>query len=107
MSTTVGSNIIRLREERGLSQKDLAEALDVTRQAVSQWETGWSSPRMGMVEKLAAFFHVSKSEIIEPRVDYALVQLEDDESELVRLFRTMTDEDRAALLHIARGMVRK
>ena len=39
---TLGQNICRLRTERGLSQGDLADALGVTRQAVSKWETGVS-----------------------------------------------------------------
>ena len=59
------ANIKRLREDRGLTQEELAKALGVTRPAVTQWETGWSQPRMGMVEKIAEFFGVSKSEIIE------------------------------------------
>ena len=41
---TLGQNIYRLRTERGLSQGDLAEALDVSRQSVSKWETGESLP---------------------------------------------------------------
>lgn len=61
----IGNNIRRLRKLRGLSQEELAKELDVSRAAVTQWETGWSSPRMGMIEKLSAFFNVSKSEIID------------------------------------------
>lgn len=57
--------IKRLREERGLTQEELAKALGVTRPAVTQWETGWSQPRMGTIEKLSQFFGVSKAELIE------------------------------------------
>ena len=35
-------NLRELRKERGLSQEDLAELLDVSRQAVSKWEQGVS-----------------------------------------------------------------
>lgn len=35
-------NIYRLRTERGMSQAELAEALEVSRQSVSKWETGVS-----------------------------------------------------------------
>ncbi len=61
----IGKNIKRLRKLRGLSQEELAKQLDVSRAAVTQWETGWSSPRMGMIEKLSAFFEVSKAELID------------------------------------------
>ena len=36
----VGKNIIKYRKAKGMTQQSLAEALCVTRQAVSQWETG-------------------------------------------------------------------
>ena len=38
----VGQNIKRFREEKGFSQEQLAEQLNVTRQAVSNWENGGS-----------------------------------------------------------------
>ena len=38
----VGKNIRRYREQQGLTQDALAERLHVTRQAVSNWETGGS-----------------------------------------------------------------
>ena len=40
----LGGTIYRLRTERNLSQGDLAEALGVSRQSVSKWETGGSVP---------------------------------------------------------------
>lgn len=43
--------LARLREEKGLSQKEVAEELGVTRQAVSGWESGRTRPS---VEKLVA-----------------------------------------------------
>ena len=36
------NNLARARKQKGLSQWDVAEALDVSRQAVSRWETGVS-----------------------------------------------------------------
>lgn len=41
---SVGERISALRKEQNISQVQLAEALDVTRQAVSKWETDQSSP---------------------------------------------------------------
>ena len=37
---TLGENLQRLRKEKGLSQEDVAQALFVTRQTISKWETG-------------------------------------------------------------------
>ncbi|MFR2851536.1 helix-turn-helix transcriptional regulator [Hungatella sp.] len=41
----IDKNIRKLRKERKLSQKQLAERLHVTRQAVSSWETGVSQTK--------------------------------------------------------------
>ena len=60
----IGENIKRLREEAGMSQEQLAEKLDKTRSAVSQYENGKIVPRMGVIEDLATIFSVSKSVII-------------------------------------------
>ena len=43
---TLGQNICRLRTERGLSQGDLADALGVSRQSISKWETDASVPEL-------------------------------------------------------------
>ena len=56
MKNTVGKNIVKLRKERGLSQEQLAGELHVTRQAVSNWETGRSQPDLDMLEALAGIF---------------------------------------------------
>lgn len=37
---TLSEKLLALRTEKGLSQEDLAEKLEVSRQSVSKWETG-------------------------------------------------------------------
>lgn len=61
---TIGENIQKLRESVELSQTQLGAKIGKTRSAVSQYESGKIIPRMGVIEDLAAVFHVSKSEII-------------------------------------------
>ena len=46
-----------LREERGLSQSQLADKLFVTRQAVSKWERDAGMPDIPSLQKIADFFH--------------------------------------------------
>ena len=40
----LSENLQNLRKAKGMSQEELAEKLDVSRQAVSKWETGETSP---------------------------------------------------------------
>lgn len=61
----VEMNIIReLRKSRKLSQKDLAEKLNVHQTAVSQWEQNRTMPDIDMIKKLADFFEVTTDYIL-------------------------------------------
>ena len=51
--------LIKLREDRGLSQQDLADRLFVTRQAVSRWERGETVPSSDLLKRLSALYDVS------------------------------------------------
>lgn len=58
-------NIKRLRLERGLTQEQIADALGITRSSVTQWELGWSQPRMGKIEQLAELLGVPESVLLD------------------------------------------
>lgn len=62
MST--GANIKRLREKHGLTQEQLGKMVDVSRSTITQWERGWTTPRMGNVQLLAGALGVSTADII-------------------------------------------
>ncbi len=51
--------ISRLRREHEMSQDELAEKLFVTRQAVSRWENGDTTPNVDTLKSLSALFDVS------------------------------------------------
>lgn len=52
----VGKHITTLRKENRVSQETLADSLHVTRQAVSQWETGRTQPDLDTLNSIARFF---------------------------------------------------
>lgn len=56
---TIGERIAKCRKEKNLSQEYIAELLDVSRQAVSKWETGQTEPDTGNLIQLAKIFGVS------------------------------------------------
>ena len=51
--------LYQLRTERGLSQEELAERVLVTRQAVSRWETGETTPGLETLKVLSRLYDVS------------------------------------------------
>ena len=61
---SLGTNISRLRAEHHLSQGDLAEALAVSRQSVSKWETDSSVPDLDKLVKLSQVFDVTLDELV-------------------------------------------
>ena len=56
---TIGERIAKCRKEKNLSQEYIAELLDVSRQAVSKWETNQTEPDTGNLIQLARVFGVS------------------------------------------------
>lgn len=56
---TINDNIRRLRTETGLSQEELSEKLGVSRQAVSKWENGVTSPDISLLPLLADVLDVT------------------------------------------------
>ena len=61
---TLGENITRLRTEKGWSQGDLADALDVSRQSISKWETDGSVPELDKLLRLSDLFGVTLDELV-------------------------------------------
>ena len=59
MQLALGSTIRQLRHRDGLTQETLAEALGVTAQAVSRWESGGSYPDMEMIPSIANYFGIT------------------------------------------------
>ncbi len=55
----------QLRRERGLTQEDLARKLFITRQAVSRWETGETSPGIDMTKLIALTLDVPITSLLE------------------------------------------
>ena len=70
----IGERIYTLRKKAGLSQEQLAEILDTTRQAVSKWEAGKSLPDLEAVIKLGAHFQVSMDHLLLGKAEAATTQ---------------------------------
>ena len=60
----IGKNIKKYRQDKKLTQDELAEKLCVTRQAISNWETEKTQPDIETLQKIAQTLEVSVEEII-------------------------------------------
>ncbi len=57
-------NIKRLRKEKNWTQQELAEKLQVSRQTVARWESGWNVPNFLSAQKMSELFGVSVGELM-------------------------------------------
>ena len=64
---SLGTNIKQLREERGLTQEQVADKIGITFQAVSSWERDEYKPDTEKLIKLAELFDVSVSALVEEK----------------------------------------
>lgn len=64
INKTFAENLVRLINLRGLSQVDVAKALDVSESAVSLWCAGKKTPRMSKIDKLCGVLRCTRSAIL-------------------------------------------
>ncbi len=62
------NKLYNLRKQKGLSQEELANRLNVSRQTISKWETGDSAPDMDKLIAISAMFEISLDELVMDKV---------------------------------------
>ena len=65
----LGNHLFQARKKCGLSQEEAAEALGVSRQTISRWETDETLPDICQSQKLAALYHLSLDELTAFDID--------------------------------------
>lgn len=71
---SLGENLQFLRKRDNITQEQLAEALEVSRQSVSKWESDTSYPEMDKLLQLADFFHCSLDDMVKQDVSSQYVE---------------------------------
>lgn len=82
-------NLKKLRQERNLSQQQLADILHISQQSIHKYENNISDPDINMLKTMAAFFDTS--------VDY-LIGNTDIRSRIEPKYETMLNSDEEALI---------
>ena len=81
---TVGERLLKLRKEKNMSQEDLANVLDVSRQTVSKWETGESMPDFNKICPLCEYFGITSDELLSGKQNIIEAQQENKKSKFAR-----------------------
>ena len=66
---TLDKKLARLRKREGLSQAEVSEELDVSRQAVTKWETGTSRPSIENLQSLSRLYNVPLEYLLDESRD--------------------------------------
>lgn len=65
----IGERIYQYRTSKGLSQGDLAEMLNVSRQSISKWENNTAMPDLDKIVKLSEIFDISLDELVKGQME--------------------------------------
>ncbi len=104
-SQAIGDRIRQARQDRNMTQEQLADAVGVTRSAVAQWETGRAGQVTGNLSRVAAVLGVGVEHLMFGG-DSAAPQraTRGDELALLRLYRECAPADQQLLLRTARRL---
>lgn len=99
-----------LREEKKITQKEVAEAIGGTQSNLAKWEKEKIQPAADMIIKLADFFGVSADYLLGRTDDFgnaiaSLPALSEDENGLLALYRGMTRAQKARFLSYGEGLL--
>lgn len=74
---SIGEMISSLRKEKGMTQNDLAEKMNVTDKAVSKWERNLSCPDINSIPKLAEILGTSVEDLLNAQVKKQANKIDD------------------------------
>ena len=104
----LATRIRAARQDRGLTQDELAVRVGVSRSAVAQWETGRAGQITGNLSRISAALDVSVEYLMFGDDKRAATEAhKGDELALLRLYRECEPEDRQMLLRTARRLARR
>ena len=73
---SIAERLYKLRKEKGLSQEDLANEIGVSRQTISKWETGESTPDFDKIIPLCNFYGITSDELLSGKQNIVEAQKE-------------------------------
>lgn len=103
----IGKNIKRIREAKGLSQKDVITAISMGAAQYSRIEGGKTDPAFSTLERIAKALGLKLSELFSDEGSHEVNSNDSTAMEKVRLIEGLTDEERKTLFMILDAFVGK
>ena len=102
---SIASNIKQLRESHGLTQAQLGDIAGVSDKAVSTWELGTAFPRMGPIQKMADYFKIPKSQLLEDLNEKKLTPEDELDDDLAAMLARLSAAERLRVRDFAEGLL--
>ena len=90
----------KLRDDSGLTQKELADQLNVKQQAISQYENGLAMPKIDMVVQFAEIFNVPLGYLISGIGDTCNKNLTEDAQNLLEIYDSLPNDKKNISLEL-------
>lgn len=100
----LAGNIANFRKERGLTQAQLAEALNMTSAAVSKWETGAAVPDLDTLIALADYFRLPMDDLLGRTLEKPRVVLFAPEKDVEKIALRLLKEYNYQVLGVGRSL---
>ena len=115
----LAKNLRSLRDMNNLTQDDLSDMLNISRQAYSNYENSKRTPDLDSLMRLSAFYHVTLDQLVngnlsnssqifaEEKVPYYMaldietgntIYIKKDETELITKFRSLSDDNQKIII---------
>ena len=100
---SLGENLRNLIDERDMTQKELAQILNIAASTLGGYIQGYSEPDFETLKLLASYFDVSTDYLLDFQSGRTFSHIED---EVLRIFRSMTSEQQVIYVEQGKAVVR-
>ena len=107
-------NLMWYMNEKGITQKELAEVVGVSPPSVNEWIKAKKYPRIDKIEIMANYFGILKSDLIEDKkmreqpeemaMLAASIMRDSDLLEMIRKYRMLSDKNKIAVLQMIENL---
>ncbi len=97
-------NLKRYVDNSGVTQKEIAKAIDVSTGTFCDWVKGRAYPRMDKVEKLANYFGIKKSDLVED-VNIGKEAVSNKEQQILDLFHKIPDGNKELAIKMLQTLI--
>lgn len=92
-------NLLKYLSETEKTQREVADAINVSPQTFNTWCQGIALPRMGKVQLLADYFHIKKSDLLDKKIEPDIIIYNGDTQIILEMYQNLNSVGQKRALH--------